>query len=177
MSTLTIMSPEKHWWKPVDTEEKIWITVAIIWCLILFTMMPLWHIMGKQNPSSSPMKIRAEDFEKVSDAFIEKYKIGDESGIPVVKPPDGADVYIQARQWNWYPILHIKKGVNYKFHISSIDVMHGFSLQPIVMNFQIVPGHDNILNVTPTESGTYHIICNEFCGINHHTMVGKIIVS
>ncbi len=173
---MAITSPETYWWKPADKEEKLWITIAIVWCLILFTMMPLWHIVGGQNPSVEPMKIRPEDYQKVSDAFIEKYKIGEESGIPVVKPPDGADVYLRGQMWNWIPILELKKGVNYKFHISSVDLMHGFSLQPLVMNFQIVPGHDNILNLTPTSSGTFHIICNEFCGINHHTMVGKIIV-
>jgi heme/copper-type cytochrome/quinol oxidase subunit 2 len=30
--------------------------------------------------------------------------------------------------------------------------------------------------VTPTASGDFRIICNEFCGIGHHTMVGRVIV-
>lgn len=173
---MSIMSPEKYWWKPADLQEKIWISIALLWCLVLTIMMPLMHIIGKQNPSLEPMKIRTEDYRAVSDAFIEKYKVGEEAGIPIVAPPDGADVYLRAQMWNWTPILKLKKGVNYKFHISSVDLMHGFSLMPLVMNFQIVPGHDNILNITPTSPGTYHILCNEFCGIGHHTMIGKIIV-
>ncbi len=172
---MAIMSPEKYWWKPADKQEKIWISIALLWCLILFAMMPLWHIIGKQNPSSEPLKIRPADFMKVSNAFIEKYKVGEENGIPVVEPPAG-DVYLRGQMWNWVPILKLKKGTTYKFHISSTDLQHGFSLMPYNMNFQISPGHDNILNITPTEAGTFHIICNEFCGINHHTMVGKIIV-
>ncbi len=174
---MSITSPEKYWWKPADTQEKLWITIAIIWCLILFTMMPLWHVIGGQNPSAVPLKITPENFRTMTNAFIEKYQVGEEQGIPIVRPPDGADVYLAGQMWNWTPILELKKGVNYKFHISSVDLMHGFSLMPLNMNFQIVPGHDNILNVTPTTSGTFHIICNEFCGIGHHTMVGKIIVS
>jgi cytochrome c oxidase subunit 2 len=173
---MAITSPEKYWWKPADKQEKLWITISLLWCLTLFAMMPLWHIVGKQNPSVEPMKIRPADFRKVTDDFIAKYKVGDESGIPIVQPPDGVDVYLRGQMWNWVPILKLKKGVNYKFHISSVDLMHGFSLMPLNMNFQVVPGHDNILNLTPTQSGTFHIICNEFCGINHHTMVGKIIV-
>ncbi|MEK6692049.1 MAG: cytochrome C oxidase subunit II [Nitrospirota bacterium] len=173
---MSITSPEKYWWKPADLQEKVWITIAILWCLVLSVMMPLWHIIGTQNPSLEPMKIRTDDYRAVSDAFIEKYKVGEESGIPVVEPPANSDVYLRAQMWNWTPILKLKKGVNYKFHISSTDLMHGFSLMPIVMNFQIVPGHDNILNITPTEAGTFHILCNEFCGIGHHTMIGKIIV-
>ncbi len=173
---MSITSPEKYWWKPADLQEKVWITIAILWCLVLTTMMPLWHIIGKQNPSVEPMKIRPDDYRAVSDAFIVKYKVGEESGIPVVEPPPNSDVYLRAQMWNWTPILKLKKGVNYKFHISSVDLMHGFSLMPLVMNFQIVPGHDNILNMTPTTTGTFHILCNEFCGIGHHTMIGKIIV-
>lgn len=173
---MAISSPETYWWKPFDKEERMWISVSLVWCFILFAMPTSWHFLGTQNPSQEPLKIRPGDYEKVSDAFIAKYKIGEESGIPVVKPPDGADIYLRAQQWNWMPILELKKGVKYKFHISSIDVMHGFSLMPIVMNFQVVPGHDNILNFTPTNSGTFHVICNDFCGIGHHTMVGKIVV-
>ncbi|MCP4090432.1 MAG: cytochrome c oxidase subunit II, partial [Gammaproteobacteria bacterium] len=30
--------------------------------------------------------------------------------------------------------------------------------------------------VTPNKTGEYSIVCNEFCGIGHHTMVGKIHV-
>jgi cytochrome c oxidase subunit 2 len=30
--------------------------------------------------------------------------------------------------------------------------------------------------VQPTKPGTYSIICNEYCGINHHTMVSKLYV-
>jgi len=30
--------------------------------------------------------------------------------------------------------------------------------------------------VTPTAVGDFRIICNEFCGIGHHLMLGKVIV-
>jgi heme/copper-type cytochrome/quinol oxidase subunit 2 len=55
-------------------------------------------------------------------------------------------------------------------------VNHGFSLFPVNVNFQIIPGYDYALRVTPTASGDFRIICNEFCGIGHHTMVGRVIV-
>ncbi|HJR42000.1 MAG TPA: hypothetical protein VJ812_07880, partial [Gemmatimonadaceae bacterium] len=47
---------------------------------------------------------------------------------------------------------------------------------PINVNFQVVPGYDYGLRVTPNASGDFRIICNEFCGIGHHTMVGRVIV-
>ena len=60
--------------------------------------------------------------------------------------------------------------------LSSLDVNHGFSLFPVNVNFQVVPGYDYGLRITPTAAGDFRIICNEFCGIGHHTMVGRVIV-
>jgi cytochrome c oxidase subunit 2 len=64
----------------------------------------------------------------------------------------------------------------YKLHLTSMDYNHGFSLQPANINIQIVPGYEHVVTVTPNQSGTYSVVCNEFCGINHHTMVGRIYV-
>jgi cytochrome c oxidase subunit 2 len=60
--------------------------------------------------------------------------------------------------------------------LSSSDLQHGFSLLPLNMNFHALPGYDHVLTITPTESGKFTIICNEFCGIGHHQMTGLIIV-
>jgi cytochrome c oxidase subunit 2 len=40
----------------------------------------------------------------------------------------------------------------------------------------VVPGYDYGLRVTPNAAGDFRIICNEFCGIGHHVMVGRVIV-
>ena len=45
-----------------------------------------------------------------------------------------------------------------------------------VKNFQVVPGYDYGLRITPNSPGDYKVFCNEFCGINHHVMLGKVIV-
>lgn len=98
------------------------------------------------------------------------------NGIPIVEPSPGGDVYLVGRMWSWYPILKLKKDQEYRLHISSTDLQHGFSLLPMSMNFQILPGYDHVLTITPTSSGEFEIICNKFCGIGHHLMTGRIIV-
>ena len=50
-------------------------------------------------------------------------------------------------------------------------------MQPTNINIQVHPGYEHVLTLTPTESGEFGIICNEFCGIGHHTMTGKIYVN
>ncbi len=173
----SIVPPTGIWWKDVPKQEKLWITIAFIWCLILFAMMPLWHIRGGQNPSGIRSKVEPADFMARTERFVADYKIGEESGIPVVEPPPGADVYLLARMWQWYPVLKLKKGAQYTLHLSAIDINHGFSLFPVNLNFQVIPGYDYALKITPNSAGDFRIICNEFCGIGHHIMVGKVLVT
>ena len=98
------------------------------------------------------------------------------NGVPVVKPPAGADIYLLGRMWLWYPVLELERGQSYRLHLSSLDLQHGFSLQPININVQVHPGYEHVLTVTPNKSGEYTIVCNEFCGLGHHMMMGKIFV-
>jgi cytochrome c oxidase subunit 2 len=171
-----LVSPRYVWWKPAGKQEKLWVTVAFGWCMILFAMMPLWHMKGGQNPSGIRSRVTPEDFVKRVDQFVADYKVGEEMGIPIVAPPPGADVYLLGRMWQWYPALRLEAGKSYTLHLSSADLNHGFSLQPFNVNFQVVPGYDYGLYVTPNEAGEYRVICNEYCGIGHHLMIGKITV-
>ncbi len=171
-----IDAPQGVWWKKLHGTEKIWVTISFIWCLILFAMMPLWHIRGGQNPSGIRHTVEPAAFQARVQEFIAEYQVGIESNLPVVEPPPGSDIYLQAEMWSWTPVLRLQRGAEYILHLSSLDVNHGFSLYPLNINFQIVPGFDYGLRVTPSESGEFHIVCNEFCGVGHHLMVGKVIV-
>ncbi|MCC6651086.1 MAG: cytochrome c oxidase subunit II [Candidatus Eisenbacteria bacterium] len=171
-----VVAPQGIWWAPTGRQEKTWIAIAFAWCLVLFAMMPFWHFKGGQNPSGIRYRVTPEAYEARVERFVNEYKIGEESGIPIVEPPPGADVYLVGRQWQWYPALKLKKGVQYTLHLSASDVNHGFSLYPVNLNFQVLPGYDYGLRVVPNRAGDFRIICNEFCGIGHHLMVGKVLV-
>ena len=168
---------EKIWWNtPIGKEEVIWIGIALVWCLIMFLMMPYWHIFGKQNLSSEAYQTTPAHFQTKVDAMVAEHKVRDEAGIPVVAPPAGSDVYLTGRLFNWWPILELEKDQTYRLHLSSVDVQHGFSLQPVNINVQVHPGYDMVVTVKPDRAGEYGVVCNEFCGIGHHLMVGKIYV-
>lgn len=171
-----LVSPRGVWWKRAGKQEKLWVTVSFIWCMILFAMMPLWHIKGGQNPSGIRAKVDPTAYQRRVEQFVNDYKVGFEGGVPVVAPPAGAEVYLLARMWQWYPALVLEEGKSYVLHLSSLDINHGFNLQPFNVNFQVVPGYDYGLRITPNQPGDYRVICNEYCGIGHHLMTGKILV-
>ncbi|MCP4431182.1 MAG: cytochrome c oxidase subunit II [Gammaproteobacteria bacterium] len=168
---------ERDWWSvPVGKQEIVWIGIALIWCLIMFFMMPYWHIYGKQNLSNEAYQTTPAKFQAKVDEMVKKYKVGEEAGIPIVKPPAGSDVYMLGRLWQWYPILELEKDQSYRIHLSSMDWQHGFSLQPVNINLQVVPGYEMVVTTAPDQAGEFTVVCNEFCGIGHHTMLGKIYV-
>lgn len=170
-------SPKGVWWKPAHKSEKVWVAIAFAWCMVLFAMMPIMHAKGGQNVSGIRHTVEPAAFQQRVGEFIAAYQVGTDNGYPVVAPPPGSDVYLMATMWAWTPVLQLQKGVEYTLHLSALDVNHGFSLLPLNVNMQVVPGYDYGIRVTPTETGDFRIVCNEFCGIGHHVMVGKVIVT
>ena len=177
---MALTPPSKRiWWnEPLNKMEITWISIAFLWGLVMFGTMIVWHVTGEQNLSNEAYRIDPDTYSKRTEAMVSKYKVREEgsTGIPVVRPPPGSDVYLLARLWEWYPILELEKGKNYRLHLSSIDWQHGFSLQPTNINIQVHPGYEMVLTITPSESGSFGVVCNEFCGIGHHQMVGKMYV-
>jgi cytochrome c oxidase subunit 2 len=167
------------WWKePLHRAEIIWITVAFLWGVLMFSAMIYWHITGEQNLSNEAYRIDPEVFAAKAEEMTESYTVREEgdTGIPVVHPPPGSDVYMISRLWEWWPILELEKDQSYRLHLSSMDWQHGFSLQPTNINIQVHPNYDLVLTIKPNETGNFSVVCNEYCGIGHHTMVGRIYV-
>ena len=176
MPVAPIAVPERIWWQKFSRPERLWLAASIVFLLALFATMPAWVVLGQQNPPDTFYRVAPGQYEATTYSFINRYRVGQKGMLPVVAPPAGGDAYLMAQQWIWTPILELKRGSTYRLHISSIDVEHGFSLQPLDLNLQVAPGYDEIVDITPTHDGTYTIICNEFCGLGHANMAGQIIV-
>ena len=173
------------WFHGPAGHEKIWLGCAILWCFVMSLMMPYWHFRGKQNSTGEAYTVKPTDFLARTEKFVASNRVGTFKNpianalfteVPLVEPPAGGDAYVIGRMWQWYPALRLRQGETYRLHLSSLDLQHGFSLQPLNMNFHVLPGYDHVLTLTPTSKGEFTIVCNEFCGIGHHAMTGKIFV-
>jgi len=173
---MSLAVPAQGWFRAPEGAEKLWIGVALIWCFVMSLMMPYWHFRGKQNSRGETYAVSSAAFLARTEQFVADNRVGDLNGVPIVEPAPGSEVYLVARMWSWYPILKLREGETYRIHMSSLDLNHGFSLQPLNINFQVLPGYDHVITMTPTTTGEFTIVCNEFCGIGHDRMIGKIIV-
>lgn len=62
------------------------------------------------------------------------------------------------------------------FRMTSADVLHGFQVVGTNANTMLIPGYVSQFTTTFEKPGEYLIACDEYCGISHHNMVGKLIV-
>ena len=91
--------------------------------------------------------------------------------------PNAYSVHMLAHLWAWTPSpLHVPQGAEITFYVTSSDVLHGFEVQGTTINMTAVPGTIGAVSYTFQHAGTYNIICNEFCGLEHQNMLGRIIV-
>ena len=101
---------QRIWWKePIARTEIIWIVVAFLWGLLMFSAMIYWHMEGEQNLSNESYRITPELFAEKTNEMVEKYQVREEAGFPVVRPPPGSDVYLIAWLWQWWPIIELPK--------------------------------------------------------------------
>jgi cytochrome c oxidase subunit II len=72
------------------------------------------------------------------------------------------------------PTLWLPKGESVRFVLTSRDVIHDFWVIPFLMKMDVVPGHTNVFQVTPTKLGTFRGKCAELCGQDHSRMLFNV---
>ena len=87
------------------------------------------------------------------------------------------EAYVVGRVWQWDPNeIRIPAGSTLKVYLTSADVQHGYRVIGTNINVMVVPGQISLVSHTFEEPGEYLVICQEYCGIGHPQMSGKIIV-
>lgn len=103
---------------------------------------PMWHAMGGEKMSMSP-------------------------------------VYLAAYQWGYTPAaIQLEAGVEYQFNMMALDVYHGASVSTDSGSqmIRLTPGFALETRLTFDEPGTYTLYCTYYCGKDHSSMSGSIVV-
>ena len=91
--------------------------------------------------------------------------------------PGKYQAYIIGQAFTWLPSeMHFKVGDEVTFFVTSPDVQHGFYIHGTNINVQVIPGEVAKVKTTFKRPGEYLVICNEYCGIGHQNMIGRIVV-
>jgi cytochrome c oxidase subunit 2 len=86
-----------------------------------------------------------------------------------------ATVVVIAQMFAFLPMeIRVPAGAPVTFRLTSPDVVHGFQIVGTNGNTMVVPGYVSSFT-TSFAPGEYLIVCNEFCGLAHHIMQGRLI--
>jgi cytochrome c oxidase subunit 2 len=74
------------------------------------------------------------------------------------------------------PTLVLPVDQTTRLNLITDDVAHSFWVPELLTKRDLVPGVDNEIDVTPTETGTWRGRCAEYCGLDHWRMYFQLEV-
>jgi cytochrome c oxidase subunit 2 len=97
-------------------------------------------------------------------------------------PADAMKITAIGRMWEWEfdygngmksneLVLPVNKAV--RIGLKSEDVNHSLFIPAFRVKEDAIPGYDNYLWFIPTFVGEYEILCTEYCGLLHSSMLSK----
>jgi cytochrome c oxidase subunit 2 len=152
----------------VDLYERIWMWAASVLIVLFVGAILLTTVTQAVQPPSHVETIDPTNLASVP-----------ELADPAVRTlPDGRVVVsVVAGMFAFSPDpMAIPAHVPITFRLTSQDVIHGFEVVGTNANAMAIPGYVSQFTVTFDKPGEYTIACNEYCGLMHHAMVGKIVV-
>lgn len=101
----------------------------------------------------------------------------DNPGVREIEPGKYEAVII-AQIWSFVPNeIQVPAGSEVTFRVTSADVIHGFFIENTQVNAMVIPGQITEVTQKFDEAGEYLLICHEYCGIGHHNMWGRVVVT
>jgi len=171
----------------------LYIAVISVSLLILITFLMIYFTIRyhrKKHPQ--PVQISGSTWLEITWTVIPTFLVvtmfyyGYVSFHTLKSPPKNAmKVKVIASQWSWLfeyengfkaPDLRVPVGKPVELLLTSRDVIHSFYLPAFKIKQDAVPGMESRLWFQPTSTGTYDVLCAEYCGLQHSYMLSKVTV-
>lgn len=164
---------------------------SIILLIGITTVMVAFAIIYRRSRNPEPTDIRGnwklEVIWTVVPTLIalSMFYVGWASYLGLRTVPTGAlEIAVTAQQYSWlfdYPDgkesegeLVVPVGKPVKLNITSIDVLHGFSLPAFRLKVDAVPNMKTYGWFLADKIGEYDIMCTVYCGTDHSGMTAKL---
>ena len=117
-------------------------------------------------------------------------EFGEDNLGPRINDDGSVTVVLVAHRYGFSPQhIELPSGIPVTFRVATPDVLHGLHIPGTNIDTMVIPGYvsevtasinyDEVAKQGIVDAGgnvTVPIYCNEFCGLNHHFMWGKVTV-
>jgi cytochrome c oxidase subunit 2 len=169
---------------------------ALVWGLVLYSIIR-YRRRNDEIPSQKPYNIPVEVVYTTAPVLIVAalfgFSVATEGNVTDVDPDPVAHIEVVGFQWSWQfvytdeditvtgevgepPEMVIPLGQPVVLELVSEDVNHAFWVPDFLSKRDLIPGVQNSITVTPTETGSYIGRCAEFCGLDHWRMYFSVRV-
>lgn len=150
--------------------ERVWIFLAMVLLALLFIGTAVFVVTDFGVVAKGVAFYKSPSTPVDSSLF--------KSGKLVQTGPHRYSAYVVGKLWYWDPSpIVIPQNSTVTFFVTSADVLHGFEVQDTTINLTAIPGVVGKVTYSFHKAGTYHVICNEYCGLEHQAMLGEIVVT
>ncbi|MCI9887837.1 cytochrome c oxidase subunit II [Micrococcales bacterium 31B] len=177
--------------------------VLILWCVVAYRRRKSDKGVPVQVRYHAPMEMMFTIIPVVMVAVLFFFTNRDITAIDEkVETPDVV-VNVVGKQWSWdfnyvsnnvyepgtqaqltgapgveasLPTLYLPVDKTVRFQLTSRDVIHSFWIPAFLYKEDMIPGHTNWFDVTPTKIGEFQGKCAELCGEYHSAMLFNVKV-
>jgi cytochrome c oxidase subunit II len=155
----TLLPPRRLWWGRIGPDERLWLTVAFAWCLLMFTAMIVWQNVGEQTIPVESYKVDRPSSEPRSRVTSRRVRSARSRACRSFVPRPGEDVYLQAMQFQFRPVLELQKGQTYRL-LDLLDrrparVSLSKPATCRASTSRCCPGYLYVVRITPQETGDF----------------------
>jgi cytochrome c oxidase subunit 2 len=167
---------------------------ALVWGLLIFVIVRYRRRRGADPdhvPSQSAYNIPVEVLYTAAPILVVAVLFGVswavQDRVTAVDADPAARIDVVGFRWSWQfvypdedvvvtgepgrgPEMVIPLGRPVQLRLVSSDVAHSFWVPDFLSKRDLIPGVDNTIDVTPTETGSYVGRCAEYCGLDHWQM-------
>ncbi|MGR3764776.1 cytochrome B5 [Rossellomorea sp. NS-SX7] len=150
--------------------EKWWLTLGTGSLIIFLIILGISAFHQGHQPPSAKAYINPEQVDAIAPF--------DQPGLNKVEGKEwDYELVLVASTFFYDPgVVEVPKGSTLKIIATTKDVIHGFEVAGTNINMMLEPGYISEYTTTLDQTGEFLVVCNEYCGVGHHTMKSMIKV-
>lgn len=176
-----------RWFAAAAAGVGVFVTVLLVYTVIRFRRRED-DAIPSQKPYNIPVEVAYTAIPLLIVVVLFVFSVRTENEVSAQTDDPDHVVEVTGYQWQWQfdyadtdisvagvpggelPELVLPAEETTRLDLRTTDVIHSFWVPQFLNKKDMIPGLDNSIDVTPTETGTYEGVCAEYCGLDHGRM-------